>query len=155
MCTSSSSWLSISPPAYLCARFCEGQWEEQKSVRKGGSAVSQCCLSRKLMGARRGAVGRPEPCTIQASFIWSATTGAKHHMACYNTHIYAWGRHTPLQKNCIVQPVLLNLIQTQMEGRCLHAVLKALPEYQITWLEMKFWLTKNRLNSFLAVTLTF
>lgn len=69
---------------------------------KGRSAVSQCWLSKELMGAEWRTVGGPEPCTIQASFIRSATTGAKHHKVLGNTHthIYACDCHTHLPKNC-------------------------------------------------------
>lgn len=111
---------------------------------RGGSAVSQCCLSRKLMGARGGAVGRPEPCTIQASFIWSATTGAKQHTARYNTHIYARGHHTHSQKDCIVQPVRPRVIQTQTAGGCPRAVFNSPAAHRTIRPETKFGRTKGR-----------
>lgn len=42
------------------------------------SAVSQCWMSKELMEAGGKTLGGMEPCTIQASFRWSATAGAKH-----------------------------------------------------------------------------
>lgn len=44
------------------------------------------------MGEGGKTLGGPEPCTIQASFRRSATTGAKHHKVLGNAHEY----HTPL-----------------------------------------------------------
>ncbi len=46
------------------------------------------------MGAGRKTLGGPEPCTIQASFRRSATTGAKHHKVVGNTHTNVKSAHT-------------------------------------------------------------
>lgn len=46
------------------------------------------------MGARGKTLGGPEPCTIQASFRRSATTGAKHHKVLGNTHTRVNTTHT-------------------------------------------------------------
>lgn len=60
------------------------------------------------MGAGGKTVGGPKPCTIQASFNRSATTGAKH-----NTHIHAREYHTHTHtpkhtwpKSCVLQQKL-------------------------------------------------
>lgn len=55
--------------------------EEVKRTEDGKrrrSAVSQCWMSKELMAAEGKTLGGMEPCTIQASFRWSAATGAKH-----------------------------------------------------------------------------
>lgn len=67
-------------------------------MKKKG-AVSQCCLSRELMGAGGRALGRPEPCTIQASFRRSTTTGAKHHAVLGNTRTCKFGKTMHINPN--------------------------------------------------------
>lgn len=114
--------LPVSQPTCPCARFCEGRYEEQKRARKAGSAVSQCWLSRELMGVPGKLVGRPEPSAIQASFIRSATSGLKHHKVRNNGHLYAWGSRAHLWKTCIMQQALP--LQTQLAGRRSHVALK-------------------------------
>lgn len=47
------------------------------------------------MGAGGKRLGRPDPCTIQASFRRSATTGAKHHKVLENTHKPVYHTHQP------------------------------------------------------------
>lgn len=51
------------------------------------------------MGARGKTLGGPEPCTIQASFRRSATTGAKHHKVLGNTHTHACANTTHTCQN--------------------------------------------------------
>lgn len=51
---------------------------EDGKRRRRRSAVSQCWLSKELMEAGGKTLGGMEPCTIQASFRWSAAAGAKH-----------------------------------------------------------------------------
>lgn len=94
VCTSMSACLSVSLPA--CAHG--SVWRPVRRVEdseKGRSAVSPCWLSRELMGAGGKTVGGPEPCTIQASFRRSATTGAKHHKVLGNLHAREYHTHLP------------------------------------------------------------
>ncbi|TNN70451.1 hypothetical protein EYF80_019328 [Liparis tanakae] len=56
--------------------MCTLVYEEQKAA---SGAVSQCWLSRALTGAGGEAVGRPEPCTMQASFRRSDHWGKTPH----------------------------------------------------------------------------
>lgn len=93
-CTSSmSAYLSVSLPASVPGSVPRPvrRIEDSEKLR---SAVSQCWLSKELTGAGERAVGGPEPCTIQASFRRSETTGAKNHkVLCdsrtreYHTHL--------------------------------------------------------------------
>lgn len=51
---------------------------EDGKRRRRRSAVSQCWMSKELTEAGGKTLGGMEPCTIQASFRWSAATGTKH-----------------------------------------------------------------------------
>lgn len=113
--------LSVSLPARVHASV-KVAMKNRKRAKKGGSAVSQCWLSRELMGVPGKLVGRPEPSALQASFIGSATSGLKHHKVRNNGHLYAWGSRAHLWKTCIMQQALP--LQTQLAGRHSHVALK-------------------------------
>lgn len=115
-----SKCLSVSQSPCPCAWFCvrAGQRKEWKWKKKKG-AVSQCCLSRELMGAGGRALGRPEPCTIQASFRRSTTTGAKHHTVLGNTRTCKFGKTMRIDQNF---PQLLQLFTTNHSWSCLFSV---------------------------------
>lgn len=81
------------PVCMVCVKASKKNWRQQEAKK--------CCQSvlaeQGADGSRGKTLGRPEPCTIQASFRWSATTGAKHHKVLQHTnlnttHIYRkWG----------------------------------------------------------------
>lgn len=55
-----------------------GEVKRTEDGNRRRSAVSQCWMSKELMEAGGKTLGGMEPCTIQASFRWSAAAGAKH-----------------------------------------------------------------------------
>lgn len=75
MCVSKSLYLQFSMSICLiaCQSTCPCAWFVCRKVKrtedreKQRRAVSQCWLSSELMGAGGKTLGRPEPCTIQAS----------------------------------------------------------------------------------------
>lgn len=96
-----------------------GPAKEWNGNEKKKGAVSQCCLSRELMGAGGRALGRPEPCTIQASFRRSTTTGAKHHTVLGNTRTCKFGKTMHIDQNF---PQLLQLFTFDHSWSCLFSV---------------------------------
>lgn len=71
-----SKFLTGAPPVGVHASVRGGAERTEDGERR--SAVNQCWMSKELMEAAGKTLGGMEPCTIQASFRWSATAGAKH-----------------------------------------------------------------------------